>query len=318
MITLSNKDRFIYDLEYRILDIVKEYQTTGHVEISTNGEGICLDKAKFYNLLDYTCATFNIDKSKVVIYTNNILETHNEYIINAKFSHWIYSTKKSIPVGYQPTKNKQLKTLGCFVGKINWNRLVLASWLYKNYSDKCMLTFHYRHETAQKLQSELTELNFYISSELDAINFLSICPLTIDEEFTDFTISAPAHMTVINHYSKIFLDLVTETYCMGNTFYPTEKTARPMIAKTPFIVMGPKNYLDNLKKIGFQSFDRWWNEDYDQFEGKDRINKIKQLITEIITWPQEKLHTILEEMQPILESNQNQCFIMDKKYDNKK
>lgn len=304
MINLINKDRFIYDIEYRILDIVNEYQTTGKVEISTNKEGICLDRVKFYDLLDYTCAKFNIDKSKITIFTNNALEKHEFYNIKKSYSYCLYETKKIIPIDYVAFKNDNLLKLGCFVGKINWNRLILLSFLYKKFTDQILLTCHYRHEDAQKLQSELTELNFYSSDNLvNAVNFLQNCPLTLGESFETYAIDSSKLLTILNQYHKFFAELIIETYVMGNTFYPTEKTLRPIIAKTPFIVMGPINYLDNLKKLGFKTFNQWWDESYDQWEGSYRIEKIKILLTQIMSWSQEKMQQVLIEMEEVLEHN---------------
>ena len=31
----------------------------------------------------------------------------------------------------------------------------------------------------------------------------------------------------------------------------------------PFIVLGPKGYLHNLKRLGFKTFGTFWNESYD-------------------------------------------------------
>jgi len=304
MITLINKDRFIYDLEYRVIDIIKEYQTTGKIEISTNNEGICLNRVKFYELLNYICDKFNIDKSKITIFTNNALEKHEFYNIKNSYSYCLNETKKIIPIDYVAFKNDNLLKLGCFVGKINWNRLILLSFLYKKFTDQILLTCHYRHEDAQKLQSELTELNFYDSDNLvNAVNFLQNCPLTLGESFETYTIGPPEHLTILNQYHKFFAELIMETYVMGNTFYPTEKILRPIIAKTPFIVMGPINYLDNLKKLGFKTFNQWWDESYDQLEGSNRIEKIKILLTQIMSWPQEKMQQVLIEMEKVLEHN---------------
>jgi hypothetical protein len=314
MIFLINKDGKIFDLEYRVVDILEEYQRIGAVEIHTNLEGISLESVGFYTLLDHVCDKFIIEKSKITIYTTNQLEKHQEYNVNVFSDHWFITTKKNIPQGYLATKTAQLRTLGCFIGKINWHRLVLLSWLYDNYIDQCLLTCHYRHDDDQKLNSELTELNFYMSNELDSIKFLKHCPLTLDEEFTEFTILPPKHLNIIKHYDKIFLDLVIETYVLGNTFFPTEKTLRPIIARTPFIVMGPKNYLSNLKSLGFRTFDRWWDEDYDAYDGPNRVNEIKKRLEVIFSWPQEKLQSILVEMQEVLEHNYNHY--INTKYDN--
>lgn len=305
MIDLINKDGYIFDLEYRVVDMLTEYQKTGSIVLTTNNEGISLDSIDFYKLLDYITDKFSIDKNKITIYTGNKLEQHTKYNVICRPNHWFRISNDSIPIDFSSLKKQELKTLGCFVGKITWHRLILLSWLYNNHRDNCLLTCHYRNEVIQQLSSELTELNFHSSSSLvEASEFLiNKTPLVLGESFNEFTIGPPEHLTILSEYQNIFTDLVIETYVMGDTFFPTEKTMRPLIAKTPFIVMGPKNYLSNLKKIGFRTFNQWWNEDYDQYEGAPRIEEIKKIVTNIMLWTPTQMQTALNEMQEILEHN---------------
>ena len=69
--------------------------------------------------------------------------------------------------------------------------------------------------------------------------------------------------TFLEHYQKFLIDLVLETYATGATFFPTEKTLRPIIAKTPFIIFGPSGYLENMRRIGFKTFNNVIDESYD-------------------------------------------------------
>lgn len=305
MINLVNKDCYIYDLEYRACDILKEYLDTGYVKLSTNNEGLCLEESGFYKFLDYLCDVFIIDKSAITIHTRNVLEQHEFYNIKIHSSHWFSMTKNVIPPTYIPTKDSELNTIGCFVGKVNWNRLILLAYLNRNFKEQSLLTCHYRNEDAQKLQSELTEVNFYGSADLvTCAKFLEQCPLIICETFSAYTIESPDHLTILNQYHRFFAELVIETYVMGTTFFPTEKTIRPIIAKTPFIAMAPKNHLANLRNMGFKTFSNWWDESYDGYAGLDRINEIKKVIETVMTWPQEKMQQVLIEMEEILEYNQ--------------
>jgi len=313
MISLVNRDREIYDLEYRVADIINEYQQTGKIDLDTNYEGLCLKRVKFYDVLDYLCDQFSIDKKKITIHTFNSLEKHDEYNIIVKTSHWLINTKSKVKKYYCPKiKKENLKTIGCFVGRVSWNRLILSSWLYKNYKDKCLISFNYNHTDVDKLCSDLTKINFYQADSIgDAVEFLKHTPILLDNLYhnKDSNITYSEHwkhvLNLLNYYDQIFLDLVVETYIMGNTFFPTEKTLRPIIAKTPFITLGPVNYLDNLRKLGFKTFSQWWDESYDYCEGIHRINEIKKVITNIMTWPQEKQQQVLKEMQGILDYNYN-------------
>ena len=73
MINLPNKDRVIFDLPLRVVDMIKEYQETGALVIRTNAEGLCLSSAKFDPVLDYLCDKFSIDKINLSFF-NGILD----------------------------------------------------------------------------------------------------------------------------------------------------------------------------------------------------------------------------------------------------
>ena len=78
------------------------------------------------------------------------------------------------------------------------------------------------------------------------------------------------------------MDIVVETYVSGQSFFPTEKTLRPIIAQTPFIVMGPKGYLANLRRMGFMTFGQWWDESYDNIANDDQRHRtVSQLVIDV-------------------------------------
>ena len=304
MINLPNKDRVIFEMAYRVSDIINEYQTTGKVGIATNNEGLCLQSAKFYPLLDYICKQFDIAKSNVTIITNNIEEGHDQYTIRINGDHWI-SASKSVLNWRIHSKQQELKHVGCFIGKPNWHRMITSAWLYNMYQDLCLQTIHYDPTSLRhRIDAELTEINIEAPAELDfVIGFIKNCPLTLDEGFLNYTIGPPTHYNIINSYQHIFVDLVVETYVSGLTFFPTEKTLRPIIASTPFIIMGPKGYLSNLQRIGFKTFSNWWDESYDEFSNYERILAIRQVLLKIFQMTQLEIHHILIEMAPVLTHN---------------
>jgi hypothetical protein len=299
MITLPNKDREIFDLPLRILDIVKEYQETGEVVIDTNHEGINLQTANFYKTLDYACEKFNIKKSCITIVTTNVEESHEAYNIKIVGNHWVDLSKKQFDKAL-PEKNIKYN-VGCFLGKPNWHRLVLAAWLHNNYKAQTLLTCHYDPMSERhKIDSELTNVNVECSQELiSVVKFIDHCPITLSEGFIDYTIGPDKHYNIIKEYDKIFVDLVVETYVSGASFFPTEKTLRPIIAKTPFVIMGSRGYLENLRRIGFKTFSKWWDESYDDYSGYSRIVEIRKVLTKIF-----ELDTnTINEMQEVLNYN---------------
>ena len=306
MINLSNKDRVIFDLPLRVVDIIKEYQDTGNIVIRTNSEGLCLATSKFYSVLDYICDKFVIDKAKVTIITNNVEEAHPKYKISVQGDHWITSCKPIFNYALD-LKVLDLKHMGCFLGKANWHRLVLSAWLYHNHLDKTLLTMHYDPTSERhRLDCEITTVNVMAPEELSSVaEFIKYCPIVLDEGFINYTIGPPAHYNIIHQYKNIFVDLVVETYVSGMSFFPTEKTLRPIIARTPFIVMGPVGYLSNLKRMGFKTFDYWWDESYDNYSDYDRLRQIKLALENIVNLNNDDLHSLLLSMQDTLEHNRN-------------
>lgn len=304
MINLPNKDRVIFDLPLRVVDMIKEYQETGALVIRTNAEGLCLSSAKFYPVLDYLCDKFSIDKTKVTIITNNVEESHPVYKISAQGNHWVTNCKPIFNYNLD-AKSKDLKHVGCFLGKANWHRLILSSWLHANYLDKTMLTMHYDQSSERhRLDCDMTDINIMAPSELESVaQFIKHCPVTLEEGFLNYTIGPPTHYNIIYQYKNIFADVVVETYVSGMSFFPTEKTLRPIIAKTPFIVMGPAGYLSNLKRMGFKTFDCWWNEDYDNYSDYSRLCQIKSVLDYIFSLTINQLQNLLNDMEEILEHN---------------
>jgi hypothetical protein len=104
-------------------------------------------------------------------------------------------------------------------------------------------------------------------------------------------------------YDNVFAEIVCETYCRGITFFPTEKTWRPIACRTPFMVQGPVNFLRNLKKLGFKTFDRWWDESYDEDGGLVGIKTIQSNIDRLAQLSQLDLNNLYKDMLPTIEHN---------------
>jgi hypothetical protein len=92
---------------------------------------------------------------------------------------------------------------------------------------------------------------------------------------------------------------VCESYTIGNTFFPTEKTIRPITAGKPMLVYGPKSFLARLRALGFQTYFDCWSEDYDQQEGPARWKAVQQIITELINLNDFQRSQLLDQAQNI-------------------
>jgi hypothetical protein len=109
--------------------------------------------------------------------------------------------------------------------------------------------------------------------------------------------------TLVDLYDNILIDLVTEPVSQGVSFYPTEKISRPILCRRPFIVMGSRDYLEYLRQMGFETFNDFWDEDYDGYDGADRYYKILDLINKLASQPLRNFAEIYKSMTEKLQHN---------------
>lgn len=110
----------------------------------------------------------------------------------------------------------------------------------------------------------------------------SIDGLNVRDQYTTPTSYADTNKSLVRFYDQFAIEIVAETYCEGTTFFPTEKTVRPLMALKPMIVFGPKYYLSRLRAMGFQTWHELWDESYDLLEGAQRWQMMKKTMAEII------------------------------------
>lgn len=94
-----------------------------------------------------------------------------------------------------------------------------------------------------------------------------------------------SNATLLEHYNQFGIELVCETMTLGTTFFPTEKTVRPIVGVKPFVIYGPVGYLKNLQRMGFKTFGNIWDEDYDKVCGPTRWAAMKLLIQHLVDNP---------------------------------
>jgi hypothetical protein len=105
--------------------------------------------------------------------------------------------------------------------------------------------------------------------------------------------------SMISHYHKFNIELVCESYTLGQTFFPTEKTVRPIVATRPWIIYAAPGYIQQLKSMGFGSFDTLWDESYDQLEGPARWSAMKTVIQQLVDLDSDALNSVLHQAHAI-------------------
>ena len=116
--------------------------------------------------------------------------------------------------------------------------------------------------------------------------------------------SPPHTEKFFSSYKECFCAVINETRFAQPFGYFSEKTTTAMESKLPMILVAPPRTLEYLRTFGFKTFDKWWDESYDQEEDHEkRLMKIFDVIDFINSKSLEELKTIYEEMRGILEHN---------------
>ena len=306
MILLENIDGKIWHIETKIVDMVKEYQDQNSLTISLNGEGPCCESLGLYDILDHMCEQYSIDKKKVTIITANKIENHDQYNIKIGPGDDIQRTAVALLNINTTVSESNIKHVGLFIGRSNSFRLWIASWIWKNYRDKTIMSFHF------DLSDEFHLAHIGLDGMLrwqatpgelqDATDLIERSPLIIDSP-DNYPILHPENLNIIKEYKNFFLDIVMETYFSNNTFFMTEKIVRPIMAMRPFIVFAAPGFLRNMRGMGYKTFDRWWSEEYDNYGEQLRIRKIQEILKDIYAKSTAELRSMLDEMEPILKHN---------------
>jgi hypothetical protein len=290
-ITVQTSDGRIWNIKEVVSDILR---ADDNAIVDLAAEGPCAVSLGLDKMLEQSQA------KNLILQTSNALEKSWKNVRYQPPMHFVDSTQR---LGTKiVTKNQDARTFGIFIGRSNAKRLLLSS-VVADYSS--LQTFHFDcsnefHRNNLGLENLL--YNYGKPAFEKACKFLLGTPMYLDA-ITSYPILLDHHLDIAEHYNRFFIEVVCETYFTGQTFFCTEKIWRPIVLRTPFIVQGPKNFLSNLKLMGFKSFDKWWEEGYSEDPADHQPIEIIQVIKSIASNTPQQLHTMYTEMTDILEHN---------------
>ena len=280
------------------------------ITVSTNAEGISLEHIGVYKLLDM------FKFKSVTILTDNAVESHPTYTVT-----FVPNKFKFLQVPADADYSKyhswnQSTVFGAFYNRPTWARLGLASTLLAKYPT--LSTVNFRQDPRVEDQRKHFELDRLFLAHPESVKCFGQIyeqfPLIL-EQHTDFQVGVlPKTFTdqIAEFYPDFLIEIVAETFCTGRTFFPTEKSTKPMLLQKPYITMGPRNFLIHLRQLGFKTFSDFWDEGYDGHEGLHRYVKILALVETLANKSVTELESMYNQMQPILEHNYR--LLIERKY----
>lgn len=267
---------------------LKEFldNTTGPITLSTRKEGPSLKQCGVIDILDKHCARTNRAKNTITIETLNSVEKHGYPTCSGKEVWW-----SECAVAFNRTSVDKIdlpkKRFACMIGRKNPTRLAM---LYCLREKNCLLSsmrddnFHPELLDMVSVRDWVGDFEKFVGWSRD----MDIGPLdhyTVMDQYRAKDPSDPewgkTHMSLLNFYHNFDIEIVVETWTMGETFSPTEKTVRPTLAGKPFIIYGSKDFMKNYRSLGFRSYSECWDESYDQHEGLERWKRMQVLIEDL-------------------------------------
>jgi|APCry1669189534_1035231.scaffolds.fasta_scaffold04695_4 hypothetical protein len=111
---------------------------------------------------------------------------------------------------------------------------------------------------------------------------------------------------ITTFYKQVFCDVVTESRFAQPTGNYSEKVLQAMWHCKPFILCAPYKTLEYLRNEGYKTFDKFWDESYDNIlNPKKRLEAILKVIDSIEQKSIDELKRLYRYMIPILEHNYN-------------
>jgi hypothetical protein len=134
----------------------------------------------------------------------------------------------------------------------------------------------------------------------------SLLPLILDTQNFDKYPMEHNPNDMKQYYNDSLVNIINETYFFNNIIHITEKTYKPIAFMQPFIMVSSPFSLKHLKDMGFQTFDKFWDESYDEETNHAiRMNMIVNLVETICNWTETEKLNFSYQVADILKYNRD-------------
>lgn len=245
-------------------------------------------------------------------------------MVNSKSYKNIKSLLNNPDENKQPTKF----ALGLYGGTVRSHRTAFVKWLeYKKLTEKILLSYNASYHNQENQFTNKKETNNKSNTNINTnknYNFVTANLHRINENFLtnnyclfstwiDQPLGCYQDNNLLNNpvtfYSRCFLDIVSETTFAYPYPFISEKTLRPIILKTPFILFASPGTLHCLREHGFKTFVDFWDESYDNISDHGlRFLKICSIIEQLANLTVTEYQNMYDSMIPILTHNQKHFY----------
>lgn len=184
----------------------------------------------------------------------------------------------------------------------------IYSWYYKGTANALKENLWFELSTSKLLpvvEKGLPLLNSLAPLEINQKKSVNAIDGKVDYlKYPGGTQGSPGDYRMDDAYLKSFCAVVTESFFAMPTGIVSEKVLNAIKLGRPFIVVAPPKTLEYMHKLGFQTFERYWDEGYDsETNHEKRLLKIFETLDYINSMDIDQLKVWYSNMQDILEHN---------------
>jgi hypothetical protein len=289
-------------------------QTAGKwpVMLDLQAEGPSLRSLGVVETIDCYCKKYQVDPKNIFItgWSNGAESvdyslTHPHYLshfFDYSRRYWI----KNLP------ENTHECVFGFFIGRRAIPRAIIMHYLYHTYGSKnllsCLLADMDQPWRNPGNGVNLEQLSNWMPEDQQP-EFIKWWDTDLISSLDNHCISDQyqpeinTNYDLVKHYHRFDIELVAESYTRGETFFPTEKTVRPIMAAKPMIVYGPARFMERLRLLGFETYSECWDESYDQLEGPVRWQAIRKLVDSIVQMDTDSRRNLIAGSSKIAQRN---------------
>jgi hypothetical protein len=247
----------------------------------------------------------NIDNYKIFHCEKNT-EFENLNYADLFLYHWINLYK----IDHKGFSNKFEYSLSCFNNRKDIHRHIISSLLFDK--KDVFLTINDFLSDHQIFKNNFINFEDFDDNLRKKIVLGTEYLKNNKKKFTDpgnkkcipISFNVQNNFFVTNVIKNSFVNVVTETTFTSNSLYISEKTLKPMMCLRPFVMLGPPGTINQLKELGFITFEKWWDESYDTVcNHSSRLQKVYYILEDILSKSKTEKEKILIEMKDILEHN---------------
>ena len=279
-----------------------------------------------FDYLHLQCARYHINPSRIMFVTGNLLleERYRIWcnknkpkwkILCIGYPHFLYEVNKNIwsrkfvdyseVIGFDDhieyKKKNNTKLYSCTNKRPRPHRI----WLYKELSKAGLVDKGVLSMSKFDLNIKHTEGTY----ELDNSELIDLVKDLPKEPYGVSLTSKPTTFFINRFNEKHALDswvnVVSEAryYDGENTIFLSEKIFKAIALEQPFIIVGNRGSIKALQELGFKTFNKFFDEKYDELPYRKRISAIVKVLKDIDKIKDK--HKWYSEMKDIFVHNNN-------------